>query len=122
MPRTPTSLAAEYRRTHQEYSLDYNGGGSEHVIGSAALAKRLHLKELSMTVYLSKGKGTFVVHATNPITGEPDLLYVTRLPKPVPPSYAPPKPKSTKRLGRPPKPNLEPDGAFVKVRRRYHRR
>lgn len=69
----------QVERAEQPFLLSWAGGGSTQVIGWEALAKEIKLKESSIRVHLSQGKGTFNLHRTNPLVGERDILTVTRL-------------------------------------------
>jgi hypothetical protein len=94
-PLLVSAHAATQARVHrQQYVLSWRGGGQSEIVGITSLVSRLGLKLQSVRVYLSKGKGSFSVVRTNPLTGETDLLTVTHIPEPTAPA---------KRRGRPPK-------------------
>ena len=85
---------AKQRRDSTVWTLTWRGGGSTQIVGYAALAAHLNIKERSIPVLLSKGGGTaFQLTRPSPLNGEPDVLTVTRL--------SPAKTKA--RRGRPPK-------------------
>lgn len=84
----------EEQRSKQQFLLSYNGGGSEIITSWKSLAKKLNLKESSIRVMLSTGKGVFRLKRFNPLIELTDILTVSRVivdetPKP--------------RRGRPPK-------------------
>lgn len=113
--RTAQSLAAEYKRDHQMYYLEFNGGGSENCKGQAILCSRLKMSMGSVNVYLSKGGGSFTVKRMNPSTGELDILTVTRGPTPITPQQQAKLDAPPKRRGRPPNESAlraEPEDKF----------
>lgn len=88
------SRNAAQRRAQQIFTLSYRGGGASEIIGYAALAAQLGIKESSIPVLLSRGKGSFTLMRTNPLTGEEDLLEVTRLLPAKPPKRPRGRPKT----------------------------
>lgn len=96
-----------YRSTHREYYFAWRGGGSVTVVGEANAAQRLRISVASLRVYLSQGK-TWLT--PSPLTGEPDVMSVTKGPTPQDPSkttastYRPAKHTGVQpKRGRPPK-------------------
>lgn len=78
--RLTKSMKAEKRRNEQAFQLSWAGGGSERVMGWFTLAKRLQYRETTIRAKLSIGKESFSMKLDNPLTGQPDILTVTRLP------------------------------------------
>lgn len=76
------------------YNVSWRGGGDTQIVDISELKTLLRLKEQSIRSYLATGRGTFALERTNPLTCEPDLLTVERLPLPV---------KEKRPVGRPPK-------------------
>jgi hypothetical protein len=77
----------------QIYRVEWRGGEVSEVQGWEVICALLGMRRTTLQVYLSKGGGSFQRLATNPTTGEQDILIVTRV-KQV---------KEPKRRGRPPK-------------------
>jgi hypothetical protein len=70
---------AATRRANTVFTLSWRGGGASELLGHKALAAALNINLSSIPVLLSKGGGTsFDLMRTNPITGERDILTVTR--------------------------------------------
>jgi hypothetical protein len=67
------------QRLTQRFLLTYSGGGTETITSWEALAKRIRLKESSIRVMLSKGKGRFSIRRLNPTIGADDMLTVARV-------------------------------------------
>lgn len=87
--------AAKRRRQAQVFVFAWRSSEQEYVTSWAAAAERLNISEKSLAVYLSKGRGVFVSNRVNPLTGELDILNVSR----ASPDNVPP----IKRRGRKPK-------------------
>jgi hypothetical protein len=67
-------------RANTVFVLEYRGGGGSELKGYTALAKALSIKETSIPVLVSQGGGaSFTLMRTNPLTGEPDIVQVTRV-------------------------------------------
>jgi hypothetical protein len=100
--RREHSKNAKARRDATVFVLSYRGGGTARILGYTALAATLNIKEASIPVLLSKGcGGTFTLTRPNPLSGEPDVLVVARVPvaKPKPRRGRPPKAQDWERLG-----------------------
>jgi len=86
-------LARQAQVKSQIYRLEWRGGEVSEVQGWEAICALLGMRRTTLQVYLGKGGGSFQRLATNPTTGEQDILIVTRVQQT----------KEPKRRGRPPK-------------------
>ena len=96
---TQLSLAARRAKADAiNYTITWRSNDASElfsgIAGFAQLCARLGLTQRSVTNYLSRGRGSFQRGGTNPLTGELDILTVTR---------HEPEPPPAKRRGRPPK-------------------
>jgi hypothetical protein len=87
-------LARQEQVKSQIYRVEWRGGEVSEVQGWEAICALLGMRRTTLQVYLGKGGGSFQRLATNPTTGEQDILIVTRVQQT----------KEPKRRGRPPKP------------------
>lgn len=70
---------ARERRESQIFTLSWRGGGALQIVGYAALARYLRLKEASLPVLFSRGGGaSFELARPNPLHGETDVCTVVR--------------------------------------------
>lgn len=90
--RKAHTVKATERRNRQMFQLAWRSSEPEHIVGWEQVCSRLNLKENTLRSRLSTGKGTVTLKRVNPLTGEPDMLTVSRL------TFAEVKP----RRGRPP--------------------
>lgn len=77
--REAQSTIAAKRRASQVFQLSWRGTGSEYVVGWQAVCAVLGMKESSLACRLSTHKNAYTVTRTNPVSGEPDILTISRV-------------------------------------------
>jgi hypothetical protein len=62
----------------QRFELSWRSSGESELLTLEQLCALLNLKPQSVRVYLANGRDSFSVTRNNPVTGEPDILTITR--------------------------------------------
>lgn len=77
--REAAKTAAERRKATQVFQFHWRSSESEYIVGWASACALLGMKENSLAVRLSASKNSYVIKRTNPLTGEPDILTISRV-------------------------------------------